>query len=68
MKAAAPLVEVDDVPVALEALAHAARARSGAYITAVTGSVGKTSVKEALRLALSKSGETFASENPSITT
>ena len=38
------------------------RGRSGAYITAVTGSVGKTSVKEALRLALSKSGETFASE------
>ena len=62
MKAAGPLVEVDDVPAALEALAHAARARSGAYITAVTGSVGKTSVKEALRLALSKSGETFASE------
>ena len=62
MKAAGPLVEVDDVPAALEALAHAARARSGAYVTAVTGSVGKTSVKEALRLALSKSGETFASE------
>ena len=56
------LVEVDDVPAALEALAHAARARSSAYITAVTGSVGKTSVKEALRLALSKSGATFASE------
>ena len=62
MKAAGPLVEVDDVLAALEALAHAARARSGAYITAVTGSVGKTSVKEALRLALSKSGKTFASE------
>ena len=62
MKAAGPLVEVDNVSAALEALAHAARARSGAYITAVTGSVGKTSVKEALRLALSKSGETFASE------
>ncbi len=62
MKATGPLVEVDDVPAALEALAHAARARSGAYVTAVTGSVGKTSVKEALRLALSKSGETFASE------
>ena len=62
MKAAGPLVEVADVLAALEALAHAARARSGAYITAVTGSVGKTSVKEALRLALSKSGETFASE------
>ena len=61
-KAAGPLVEVDDVPEALKALARAARARSGAYITAVTGSVGKTSVKEALMLALSKSGETFASE------
>ena len=56
------LVEVDDVQAALEALAHAARARSTAYITAVTGSVGKTSVKEALGLALSKSGKTFASE------
>jgi len=56
------LVEVDDVQNALEGLAHAARARSAAYITAVTGSVGKTSVKEALRLALSKSGKTFASE------
>ena len=56
------LVEVDDVQAAMEALAHAARARSTAYITAVTGSVGKTSVKEALGLALSKSGKTFASE------
>ena len=56
------LVEVDDVQAALEALANAARARSRAYITAVTGSVGKTSVKEALGLALSKSGKTFASE------
>ena len=33
------LVEVEDVQGALEALARAARARSSAYITAVTGSV-----------------------------
>ncbi len=61
-QAGGALVEVEDVQGALEALARAARARSSAYITAVTGSVGKTSVKEALRLALAKSGETFASE------
>ena len=67
MKAAGPLVEVDDVPAALEALARP-RDAVAAYVTAVTGSVGKTSVKEALRLALSKSGETFARKNPSIIT
>ena len=33
------LVEVDDVQVALESLANAARARSSAYITAITGSI-----------------------------
>ncbi|MEL6568573.1 MAG: UDP-N-acetylmuramoyl-tripeptide--D-alanyl-D-alanine ligase [Pseudomonadota bacterium] len=43
-----PFLKVDDVLGALEALAVAARARSGAIRTAVTGSVGKTSVKEML--------------------
>ncbi|MEL6661669.1 MAG: UDP-N-acetylmuramoyl-tripeptide--D-alanyl-D-alanine ligase [Pseudomonadota bacterium] len=43
-----PFLKVDDVLGALEALAVAARARSGATRTAVTGSVGKTSVKEML--------------------
>jgi UDP-N-acetylmuramoyl-tripeptide--D-alanyl-D-alanine ligase len=42
-------------------LARAARARARAKIIAVTGSVGKTGTKEALRLALSRSGQTHAS-------
>jgi UDP-N-acetylmuramoyl-tripeptide--D-alanyl-D-alanine ligase len=57
----APLLLVDDVLEALRDLAKAARARSPAKIVAVTGSVGKTSTKEALRLALSADGETHAS-------
>jgi UDP-N-acetylmuramoyl-tripeptide--D-alanyl-D-alanine ligase len=57
----APLLAVDDVLEALRDLAHAARERSSAQIVAVTGSVGKTSTKEALRLALSADGETHAS-------
>jgi UDP-N-acetylmuramoyl-tripeptide--D-alanyl-D-alanine ligase len=58
---AAPLVAVDDVLAALRDLAAAARARSTAKIVAVTGSVGKTSTKEALALALRADGETHAS-------
>jgi len=57
----APLLAVDDVLDGLRDLARAARARSKARIVAVTGSVGKTSTKEALRLALSADGETHAS-------
>src|SRR5215468_9077226 len=57
----APLVIVDDVLAALCNLAAAARARSAARIVAVTGSVGKTSTKEALALALGADGETHAS-------
>ena len=57
----APLLLVDDVLESLRALARAARARSCAKIIAVTGSVGKTGTKEALRLALSACGETHAS-------
>jgi UDP-N-acetylmuramoyl-tripeptide--D-alanyl-D-alanine ligase len=57
----APLLAVDDVLEALRDLARAARARSHAKIIAVTGSVGKTSTKEALRLALAADGETHAS-------
>jgi UDP-N-acetylmuramoyl-tripeptide--D-alanyl-D-alanine ligase len=57
----APLLMVDDVLVALAELAHAARARLTAQVIAVTGSAGKTSSKEALRLVLSAQGETHAS-------
>ncbi len=57
----AKLLLVDDVLDALCDLARAARARTGAKIIAVTGSVGKTGTKEALRLALSADGETHAS-------
>jgi UDP-N-acetylmuramoyl-tripeptide--D-alanyl-D-alanine ligase len=57
----APLVVVPDVLEALRSLARAARARSSAKIIAITGSVGKTGAKEALRLALAREGETHAS-------
>src|SRR5882762_1247813 len=45
----------------LSDLAAAARSRSHAKIIAVTGSVGKTSTKDALRLALARDGEVHAS-------
>ena len=54
-------VVVDDVLDALRRLAVAARARTDARIVAVTGSVGKTSTKEALRHVLAGQGETHAS-------
>jgi UDP-N-acetylmuramoyl-tripeptide--D-alanyl-D-alanine ligase len=57
----APLLVVPDVLEALRALARAARTRSLAKIIAVTGSVGKTGTKEALRLVLTREGETHAS-------
>jgi UDP-N-acetylmuramoyl-tripeptide--D-alanyl-D-alanine ligase len=57
----APLLVTRDVLAALRKLARAARARSPARVIAVTGSVGKTSTKEALSLALSRDGETHAS-------
>src|SRR6201995_3158395 len=57
----APLLVVDDVLAALVELAIAARARLKGQVIAVTGSVGKTSTKEALRRVLSAQGETHAS-------
>jgi UDP-N-acetylmuramoyl-tripeptide--D-alanyl-D-alanine ligase len=56
------LLRVDDPLRALQGVARAARIRADAKIAAVTGSVGKTSTKEALRLCLSALGPTHASE------
>jgi UDP-N-acetylmuramoyl-tripeptide--D-alanyl-D-alanine ligase len=61
LPADAPLLVVDDVLQALRDLARASRARLTGKVIAVTGSVGKTSTKEALRLVLSREGETHAS-------
>ena len=57
----APLLIVDDVLAALCDLARASRARLAAQVIAVTGSVGKTSTKEALRSVLGAQGKTHAS-------
>src|SRR5262249_35004969 len=57
----APLLVVPEVLAGLTDLARAARARTNARVIAVTGSVGKTGTKDALRLALAKSGPTHAS-------
>ena len=57
----APLLVVYDVLDSLRALAGAARLRSNAKFIGVTGSVGKTGTKEALRLALTRSGKTHVS-------
>ncbi len=54
-------VIVDDSLDALRQLGIAARARTDARIVAVTGSVGKTGTKEALRLTLERSGKVHAS-------
>jgi UDP-N-acetylmuramoyl-tripeptide--D-alanyl-D-alanine ligase len=58
---AAPLLVVEDVLAGLVDLARAARARLDAQVIAVTGSVGKTSTKEALRRVLGAQGPTHAS-------
>jgi UDP-N-acetylmuramoyl-tripeptide--D-alanyl-D-alanine ligase len=53
-------VAVEDPFRALEDLGRAARARSNARIVGVTGSVGKTSTKEALRHLFAAQGKTHA--------
>ena len=57
----APLLMVKDTQAALEGLGRASRARSHARIAAVTGSAGKTTTKEMLRLILARSGSVSAS-------
>jgi UDP-N-acetylmuramoyl-tripeptide--D-alanyl-D-alanine ligase len=59
--AGAPLLVVDDVLAGLVELALAARARLDAKVIAITGSVGKTSTKEALWRVLGAQGATHAS-------
>ena len=58
----APLLIVDDVLKALEALGSAARRRTDARVIGITGSVGKTSTKEMLREVLKPQGKTHAAE------
>ncbi|MEQ9115434.1 MAG: UDP-N-acetylmuramoyl-tripeptide--D-alanyl-D-alanine ligase [Rickettsiales bacterium] len=53
---------VDDVVKAIEVMAKYNRSRSKAKFIGVTGSVGKTTVKEALTFLFSKFGKTFSSK------
>lgn len=55
------VLRVDDTMAALESLGRAGRQRSQACIIAVTGSVGKTGSKEALKAVLCGQGKTHAS-------
>jgi UDP-N-acetylmuramoyl-tripeptide--D-alanyl-D-alanine ligase len=59
--AGTPLVVVEDVLGGLERLGRAGRVRMHGPVIAVTGSVGKTSTKEMLRIALSGQGRVHAS-------
>ena len=58
----APLLLVDDVFAALQALGRAGRARMQGRVIAVTGSVGKTSTKEMLRAMLARQGAVHVAE------
>ncbi len=55
------LLYVKEVETAFEGLARAARHRSAAQVIAITGSAGKTSTKEMLRVMLQAQGKTHAS-------
>jgi UDP-N-acetylmuramoyl-tripeptide--D-alanyl-D-alanine ligase len=57
----APLLLVADTQKALEDLGRSSRSRGNAIVIGVTGSVGKTGTKEALRHALERQGPTLAS-------
>ena len=57
----APHVLVDDTFIALERMGIVARMRSGALRGAVTGSVGKTSVTQAIKAALELAGPAHGS-------
>ncbi len=56
-----PVVIVDDTMKAMYEMAAYARQRAQAMVVAVTGSVGKTGVKEALKLVLGEQGLVCAS-------
>lgn len=56
-----PVLTVAHTQRGLEDLARAARARSHAKVIAVTGSAGKTTTKEILRVAFDALGKTYAS-------
>ncbi|NCC02842.1 MAG: UDP-N-acetylmuramoyl-tripeptide--D-alanyl-D-alanine ligase [Proteobacteria bacterium] len=58
----AALVFVDDTFTALQDLGRVGRARAKAKIIGITGSVGKTSTKEQLRLMLGAVNDTYANE------
>lgn len=62
LSSGAPLLVVPDVLKALEDLGQAARARAKARVVGVTGSVGKTSTKEMLRVVLGGQGRVHAAE------
>lgn len=64
----APLLIVPDVLAALQDMAQFARARTSAVVIGVTGSVGKTSTKEMLKMILSISGKVHVAEKASIIT
>ncbi len=58
MRAAGALLVVENTLTAMEQMGVASRARSSAKIIGVTGSVGKTTTKDALGVALAACGKT----------
>jgi UDP-N-acetylmuramoyl-tripeptide--D-alanyl-D-alanine ligase len=61
LAAGAPILMVGDTLKALEDLGRVARHRGTAKVIGVTGSVGKTGTKEALKRSLERQGRTIAS-------